>query len=290
MTTDLARAIDRLEDEAELLYERRAGKVDPYAPGVGYEDDPVGFIEKRLVCALTPTQREVALSVLREPRTAVPGHHGAGKDHLAARLALWWAYARRGLVVMTAATERQLLGILVRRELRSALLSGRLSGELFANRLVVDGSDRLVAFPSSSVSSMTGWHDERVLVVISEGQGESVEASAYDAAFGMVTNEESRIVVVGNPIAPSGRFYDVCHSPSWRVVRMSAFDHPNIVTGERVIPGGPDRSWVDSIEAEYGRESDYFRSRVEALFPTQAVDSLIPRAWLDAAVGREVAA
>ncbi len=39
--------------------------------------------------------------------------NGCGKDWLAARLALWWVYARQGLVLLTGPTERQVVEIVM---------------------------------------------------------------------------------------------------------------------------------------------------------------------------------
>ncbi len=74
-----------------------------------YADDPLGFIREVLRetdPGLWSKQEEIAESVRDYPLTGVQGCNGSGKDHAAARIALWWTYARRGQVLVTGPTER----------------------------------------------------------------------------------------------------------------------------------------------------------------------------------------
>lgn len=70
---------------------------------------------------------------------------------------------------------------------------------------------------------------------------------------------------------------------SWHVIRAGAHDHPNVVKGEEVIPGGPSRAWIDDVRDEYGEDSPYYVARVEARFPETATDALVRREWIERA-------
>ena len=72
-----------------------------------YADRPVAFLREVLKCEPWSAQVEIAESVLGHPRTAVRSSNAAGKDFLAARLALWWVFCRDGLVLVTGPTARQ---------------------------------------------------------------------------------------------------------------------------------------------------------------------------------------
>ena len=50
-----------------------------------------------------------------------------------------------------------------------------------------------------------------------------------------------------------------------------------------VIPDGPSPRWPAEMEAEYGADSPFYRSRVLAEFPTEATEALIRRSWIDQA-------
>lgn len=191
---------------------------------------------------------------------------------------VWWIFARGGTVIYLSQTDRQLaIGM---KELGRALRDSGLPYERFHRVLRVGGEDRLIAMTSNSADSLRGFHDpDGLLVVIDEGQGASVEATAYDAAFSCATAEGDRIVVLGNPAHPGGRFHAIARKGSWRSLRIPAFEHPNIREGRVVIPGGPAPDWPETIEEEYGTDSPFYTAFVEAEFPESGIDSLVEAAW-----------
>lgn len=274
-----------LDEASRVLEEHGGGET---ATLRRYADDPIRFV-REVLGETDPgpwsAQVEIAEAVRDRPRVVVRSAHGMGKDWLGSRLLLWWVYARDGLAIVTAASERQLKNI-VMREVRAAFRAAGdgLPGTLLTGELRLDDEARLLAFTGASVDTMVGYHDRAVLVVISEGQGERVEDMAYDAAFAVATSAESRILALGNPVRRQGRFYEINGAPNWHDVAIPARLHPNIATGERVIPNGPDRAWVAAIAEEYGEESDWYRSRVGAEFPRRDITTLVEDAWLDRAV------
>lgn len=247
-----------------------------------YRGQPVAFMREELGFQPFPKQVEVAESFHAHKRVAVRGCHGAGKDAILAPLMLYAAYACRMLVLAISATERQLIGQLWREV--GARFSPRLPGELYRNSLRIHGEERIVPMTSGSVSNLTGWHDPNgVFVAISESQSEQVESAAFDAAAANAVDEASRIMVVGNPVKPVGRFFEVHQKPTWRAIKISAFDHPNLQEGREVIPGGPSPTWPQEMAEEFGADSPWYVARVLAEFPETGIDSLVCREWIDRA-------
>jgi phage terminase large subunit len=272
------------EQVSELIESHGSDKpVEDFSP---YYDKPVEFMREVLRFGPWEKQIEAAESVVRNKRTAIRGAHAMGKDAVLGPLMLWAAYARGMLVIAISATERQLHGQLWR-ELSNRFVSAgdRLPGQLFAGDLRIGGEKRIHTMTSGSISNLSGWHDPKgVFVCISEAQGEQTEAASFDAAETNAADELSRIVVAGNPYKAAGRFFDIHSRESWAKIRISAFDHPNIVQGRMVIPGGPAPTWPAEMEAEYGTDSAFYQGRVLAEFPTVgSIDSLIERAWVDRA-------
>lgn len=254
-----------------------------------YRDDPVAFMRAELGFEPWHKQVEVAEAVLRHKKVAVRGHHGAGKDAVLAALMLWACYARGMLVVAISATERQLIGQLWAEMARMWTASGQFPGVLYVGNLRIGGERRVNAMTSGSTSNLTGWHDHKgggTFVAISESQAEAVGDAAFDAAAGNAAAEGSRIVVVGNPIEPAGRFYEASRNPTWCAVRISAFDHPNICQGKVVIPGGPAPDWPEEIAGEHGESSAFYVSRVLGEFPAESSDAAIPLEAIEAAFQR----
>jgi hypothetical protein len=273
-----------LELDAAALIEAHRGETRDFSE---YRDEPVRFMLEVLRFAPWERQIDVAESVLRHKRTAVRGCHGAGKDALLAALMLWAAYARGMLVIAISATERQLTGQLWR-ELRTHFSRSPLGGDLYNADLRIAGEKRIIAMTSGSTSNLTGWHDPAgVLIGISESQAEQVEAAAFEAAAANAIDEASRVCVVGNPVRAQGAFFEVFRKPTWHAVRISAFDHPNIVEGRTVIAGGPSPDWPAEMAAEYGIDSAFYVARVLGEFPTGgSVDALLRRQWIDDAFDR----
>lgn len=289
----LRSAVDEFVGELLVKHDERRD-VDDFARYRGSEGDSleervakaVAFMKHELGFTPWSKQIEVIEAFLSARRTAVRGCHGAGKDALLAGLMLFAAYVLKMLVVAISATEKQLL-VQLWREVANRF-SARLPGELYTADLRIGGQKRIVATTSGSVSSLTGYHDANgVFIAISEAQGEQVEAAAFDAALSNAVDDASRIVVVGNPVKPLGRFYEVSRKPTWRAIQISAFDHPNVVEGRVVIPGGPAPSWPAEMAAEFGTSSPWYISRVLGEFPSDgSVDSLVKVSWLEAAYAR----
>lgn len=253
-----------------------------------YRDDPVGFI-REVLGETDPgpwsVQEEIAGSLVDSALVHVQSCNGAGKDWLSARLALWWVYARQGLCIVSGPTERQIRGVVFGELSTSWTGTGDLPGELYSLALRVPGAGEAIGFASTSASSFTGWHDPNLLVILTEAQG--LEDWVYEAALSCAVGSGSKILAVGNPLDPSGPFYNASRSGNWRRFTISAFDHPNLIEGREVIPGAVTKESCERIAATYGNESPQYMSRVLGRFPKASEHSLVSRDWLDAAAARE---
>lgn len=271
----LERAFTALE-----RHEQGSRSLDEFLP---YAEDPIGFIRDVLKGQPWSMQEHIGELVRDTPLVVVRSCNGAGKDWLAARIALWWVYARQGQVLVTGPTARQVAGVVfgeVRRAFHSA---PDLPGELYETELRVDRTRQMgiLGFTSTDASKLTGFHAPRLLVILTEAQ--AVEAYAWEGMTSCATGEHDRFLAVGNPLQPEGMFYQVSRSPTWRAVRISAFDHPNVRERREVIPGGVTQAFIDRIAEAYGRGGGIYASRVEGEFPDNADDALVERPWLDRA-------
>jgi len=260
----------------------------------GYDaflDDPVGFIEVILDERPWSIQARIAREVRDHPAVAVPSCFGSGKDWIAARLVAWWV-ATGGIAVTTADTYRQVRDILWR-ELRKAHSRGQLPGTIPAveSRWEIAGSDAFaigIKPEDYNPEGLQGIHGRRVLVVIDEANG--VGSDLWDAAKGLVVNEQSRILAIGNPHEPQGAFYEACRSKTWSVIPISVFDTPNF-TGEPV----PEKAqaelvspfWLDQRRQEGLEGTPWWQAKVLGQFPDTASNSVIPLAWLEQARRRQ---
>ena len=214
--------------------------------------------------------------------------NGVGKTLGLAVGVLWWLYARGpSAVVSVAPTERQSRELLWG-EIRRLFLNAtpQLPGELFTSALRVSDKDRwyAVGFSTNDANRLTGFHHDRLLIVLDEAQG--LDAQVWEGAYAVVTGEGNRICAIGNPGAPTGRWFDITRGDGWKGIRISAMDHPNVVTGTEVIPGAVSQRFIDRLAAEYGKGSSVFANRVLGEFADDADESLVSRQWLGQAAAR----
>lgn len=281
--TDLLTRVAELEEGVNRFVAENASARTVEDLRERYAEDPLGFMREVLGLDLWEGQERIVRAAHEHPRVAVYSNNSLGKGFAVAPFALWWVLCRDGFAVLTATTERTVRQSLMR-YVRRAFYAGNLPGQLFEFSLRLNGEDRLIAFTSNNADRITGIHDPRLLVVIDEAQG--VEDHVFEGVFALVTSEQSKIVLLGNPLRPAGRFYEACTSGRWHAIGLSAFDHPNVIEGREIYEGAVTRGWIEYMRSEYGEDSPVFVARVLGRFPETSIDALFERKWLDAAADR----
>jgi len=250
-----------------------------------YRDDPVGFaIDVLRVDTLWEAQRAHLRAVAEHRRVAAFGANGAGKTFDDAIIALWWVFCHDGLVVATSAREAQLkeqfmrdVKILFHRALD-------LPAELYtlALRRPDNPHAGILCVAAGDTSRIRGQHAPRVLVQLQEAQG--LEGWVYEAADMMAVGDQDKITLTGNcDLGPVGPFYKRCRAHNWRAVRFDAEQHPNVLEGRTVIPGGPTLQSLAQRASDYGIDSGFYIASVKGEFPTDALEGLVKMEWLDRA-------
>ena len=263
-------------------------EVEPFTE---YADRPLDFCRDVLGIELWEKQEKIMLSVLVNPRTAVPACYASGKTYLAAAICLWWLFTRRpALVVSTAPTNRQVKKLLwryIRKLHRNAKV--RLGGKLLQTELILSDDWQGFGFAGSSGTSVQGIHEsENVLFVEDEAAGMSAEL--LEDFEGITAGENSRHLKIGNPIVNEGAFWAACEDPkeskNWEVIPISAFDVPNVKEKRTVIKGLVDHEWVEVRRHRYGENSPFWVTKVLGKFWSQAAELVVPVEWVQAAFAR----
>lgn len=256
--------------------------------------DPVRWVGTRLGEQLYSKQREICLSVRDNRRTSVPSAFDTGKSFSASRLALWWIGTHpvgEAMVVSTATTHAQVRAILWQEINAAHARAKTLPGRVNQTEWWIDNS--MVGFGRRprdwSPDAFTGIHRPYVLVIIDEASG--VPRPIFEACEGLITNEDSRILAIGNPYASDSYFAHICRPDSpWNTIRISAFDTPAF-TGEAMPPIAlkslVSKMWVEEVTQEWGLDSPLYQSKVLGEFPEESDDQLIPLSWVRAAVDNE---
>lgn len=209
-----------------------------------YRADPVLWI-RRNGEDVWSEQRHIMESVRDNRYTAVHSAHDLGKSFIASRIIAWWIDTHppgTAFVVSTAPSAAQVSAIMWRevgKIHKSAGLPGRINRAGYP-QWYLDGE--LVGYGRKPAdyeqSAFQGIHAEFVLVVIDEACG--VSQHLYDAVDALATNENARVLAIGNPDDPASHFAHICQGESgWKVIHLDGLRSPNI-TEDRVI--GPDPS------------------------------------------------
>jgi hypothetical protein len=268
---------------------------------------PELFSKTFLLRKLWAKQQEIARSVAANPLTAVKGCHASGKTFVASGLPLWWITRyRQAVAYVIAPTQRQVKtfwGEIHMARLNAAPALRQILPEPLQLSLHIS-PDRYAAGASSSRGvNVQGLHGKNVLLIGDEAPG--IEAEIWDAIHGIRAGGNVRFVTLGNPVIPTGEFFDSFHRGRsiWNCISISAFDTPNLqhetegrpltieelmtMPAERLewcpFPALITRAWVAERYRAWGPSHPKYMSRVLAQFPTQADNAVFALAWIEKA-------
>jgi hypothetical protein len=163
----------------------------------------------------------------------------------------------------------------------------KLGGSLLATNLILEKDWFITGVsPKINVDSeayrFEGYHSPNVLVILDQAQG--LNPKLWEVATALISNERSRILILGNPTSPSGKFYESCiRKDIWNNIKISAFDVPNVKLNKEVVPGLVTSKWVKDRGDEWGTANPLYITKVLANFPEEANDVLIPLNWVEVA-------
>lgn len=257
-----------------------------------YRRDPVAWVSERLGMHLWSKQREVAMSVVQHKRTVVKSCHASGKTFLAALLTCWWIDVHADeevMVVTTAPTDAQVKKLLwqyIRRIHRQYDLRGTVSEAAEWK----SGDRDYIAYgrkpADTNLSAFQGQHVKYLLAIIDEAGG--VPRMIFDGVDSITTADTNRVLAIGNPDdsgSEFGRIY-LHNDPTWNKLTIRAHDTPNF-TGEDVPQDLRDnlisKNWVEEKRQSWGETDHRYVAKVNAEFPDESADTLIPISTIYAA-------
>lgn len=225
-----------------------------------YQKDPVGFIEKYFGVTLAEEIKELCESVRDNRITIAQSATGVGKTHSAALIAIWVYLCFPNSIVTTAAAPPE-------RNLREKLwgeirTNTKINSSLFGNKhkitsLKITDSDldnhsgsikehfiTGITIPTSGSdqekeSRVSGSHAPYQLFVLDEG--DAIPDPIYKGIDGCMSGTWERLLVMFNPKRKSGAAFRMIKSGEANVIKLSAFSHPNVISGKDLIPGAVTR-------------------------------------------------
>jgi hypothetical protein len=233
-------------------------------------------------------QQEIVRSVQHNRRTAVKSCHDSGKSFTAAVVAGLWIKSHLpgdAFVISTAPRWPQVRMILWR-EINRLHSKYDLPGTVNQTEWWIGGE--AVGFgrkPSDyDDTGFQGIHAPYPLVIVDEAGG--IPASLWTSVEAVLTNEDARILAIGNPDV-SGTPFEEMFAPGsqWETITIRAEDTPNF-TGE-VVPDNVARSllsrrWVEDQRVAWGEDDPRWIAKVMAEFPKDHADGVVPWSALNA--------
>lgn len=215
-----------------------------------YQDNPVAFAEEVLGETLTDDVKAMMESVRDNQITVAKSANATGKTHAAARVASWWYRSFGECQVYTAAAPPH--------NNLEKLLWGEIGNIIEKHQELFTGDDKKslhvakgassfltgVSIPSSGTAAQreakfSGKHSPNLLFILDEG--DAIPDEVYKGIESCMSGGHARLLVMFNPRAEQGEAYRMVRDGRANVVELSAFNHPNVLSGEDKIPGAVTR-------------------------------------------------
>ncbi|WSN04305.1 hypothetical protein OIE91_11275 [Streptomyces albidoflavus] len=272
-----------------------------------YMYDPVGWARDCIAWqpgeGLTAYQEDALGAIPTRRRVAVRGPHGLGKTGMSAIGVLWFATTREAAgidwkVIMTASAWRHLSVYLVP-ELRKWAKRIRWDQvgrppfsertELLALNLKLE-SGAATPVASNKPELIEGAHADSLLYLVDEAK--IVPDGTWDAIEGAFSGgrtegppgqlPEAFAFAISTPGPPAGRFYDIHR----RAPGLEDWWVRHVTLDEAIAAGRISQGWAEQRARQWGRDSAMYANRVLGEFHASDEDSVIPLAWVEAAVER----
>lgn len=228
-----------------------------------YQQNPIGFFKDVLGIKNVPDDLvKIAESVRDNKVTVCQSATGVGKTYIAAAVSCWWYKCfSQSQVIATAAPPEENIKSKLFSEIYDFVVANK---KIFKNDKILtlkitddvsfkgdseeEGSNKHFilgkTIPTSGSeeereSKFSGSHAPFLLFINDEA--DAIPDEVFRGEDGCLSSDGSRQLNLYNPKRRSGWIYNVVKSGKANVVVLSAFNHPNVITGENLIPGAVSR-------------------------------------------------
>ena len=193
-------------------------------------------------------------------------------------------------VACTAPTARQLADILWS-ELSKWFRKSKISSEFVIQKDKIFQKDNpkqwwcraisvsAKASKEEQAETLAGLHGDHLLIVVDEASG--VNDPVYIPLEGALTQEDNKVVLIGNMTRNQGYFYDSHFhssiSKDWEKLHWDSRKSSNV-----------SKEYPIYMAQKYGEDSNVFRIRVAGEPPLDDERTFIPLAWAQQCIGNEI--
>jgi hypothetical protein len=291
--------------ELELRKRREYRKVKESERLEYYRTNPVAYFEERLGIRKETIDWEVlpdyakhvwdgtrnpflaiANGLLNNRWVGVESATGTGKTHFGALIVFWFLECFENSIVVTTAPKQDQLMLHIWKEI-SKLYEKFGKGEYTSLKLrmhprqdnwLAVGFVAGVKANEESNTKAQGFHAEHMLIILEETPG--VPLPIINAFENTSVSPHNLILAFGNPDHQLDTLHRFCMRPNVEHIRISAYDHPNVVLQNPLfIPGASSQEGINRIIEKFGEGSPMALSRTRGISPMQSSDALIRIEW-----------
>jgi phage terminase large subunit len=237
----------------------RGGQFDKY------HDDPAAFCREVLGFEPSPDQLLVLAEIVGYDFITVPAGRAVGKSRLDAALALWFVCTRGAgsRVICTAPTFRQ-VQVILWEEIRNLFHGAKIKiggecAKMASTGCRLDSGAQILGLTAEKPEAFQGIRAPKLMIIADEASG------IADEIFHVIDGNAAggaKVLLTGNPTRAVGYFREASRSPRWRVVKLSALNSPNVISGEILVRGLATREWVEERKREWGEDSPFYKIHV----------------------------
>ena len=245
-----------------------------------WRDDPVArhysFSNKKLWLK----QEEILRAVRKYKRVAVKSANSIGKSFIAADVVMDWLTTRNPSKVVTTASSWNQVEQILWKEIGLYCATSKIPIGVTPLNTSLKFNDEWFAFGISTDTPvrMQGIHSPNLLVVIDEASG--IQKDIWDMIEAL---HPTAILAIGNPLEPSGPFYECFSSDLWHKITVSAIECVDWQRENGSIPGLVSLEWIKDMGEIHGTKSAWYMAHVMGESPESGEGSLISREWVQRA-------
>lgn len=199
---------------------------------------PKQFAEQKLNLKMWPKFSAVFDAVEKgHRRILVRSANGVGKTTALAALCNWKLWTSPECIVLTtSSSEKQvkhnLWGEIRRQAFAAALYEEK---DITDTRIKLDEKRFMLAVNPAKPESAQGYHAESIFIAVDEATG--VRRDIISSLIATATGDDVQIVMIYNPMSTDSFVYEAERSGEWKVITISALEHPNVLMENNEIKG-----------------------------------------------------
>jgi hypothetical protein len=170
-------------------------------------------------------------------RILVRSANGVGKTTALAALCNWKLYTSKECIVLTTSSSEKQVKHNLWGEIRRQAFKAQLFDEkdITDTRIKLDEKRFMLAVNPAKPESAQGYHAESIFIAVDEATG--MRRDIISSLIATATGDDVQIIMIYNPMSADSFVYEAERSGEWKLITISALEHPNITEEQNLVKG-----------------------------------------------------